>query len=66
MQHVSVLKDHHQALKHTAINDDIIKSLLCFTVIYICQHNNGMDSIKTEHKIALSGEITVEEAMDIS
>ena len=48
-----------------AFIDDIIKSLLCLTVIYICQYKNGMDSIKIEHKIAHSGEITLEEAMEI-
>jgi hypothetical protein len=44
---------------------DIIKSLMCLTVICICQYKNGTDSIKIKHYIALSGELAMEEIMDM-
>jgi hypothetical protein len=61
-----VSKDHHQTLQHMAFTLDIIKSLMCLTVICICQYKNGMDLIKVKHYIALSGELAVEEIMDMS
>jgi hypothetical protein len=45
--------------------DDVIKCVVYLTAICICQYKNGMDSIKIKHYIALSGELTLEEAMDM-
>ena len=45
--HILIRNDGPERPKHVAFIDDIIKVLLCLTVIYMPQHN-GMDSMKKE------------------